>query len=183
LGALLTGQPRSEQTGRAARSRVSPLHVDLDVPPRDSAGLVGDKADRDDHNKDQIRPQHPFQRRVSRPSGKTKMLRAMRKISGVPMAPLRSTAVAAGRGACGSRAPHGGRCRAPPSHTPPAKQEPALRVPRLALGHQHPQQAEGQCESKSRAVARSPQIASQVSQGHPGGYQRQPERAEEDSHR
>ena len=59
-----------------------------------------------------------------------------------------------------------------------AQQEPALRVAGLPAGHQRPQQAAGQRQRRSGTVARGLQVAGQVGQGQPGGYQHQPERAE-----
>lgn len=66
-------------------------------------------------------------------------------------------------------------------HYPQAKQEPALRVPGLAPGHQHPEQAAGQSERRGKPVFRGPQVAGEAGQQHPGGYQRKTESAEDHS--
>ena len=60
-----------------------------------------------------------------------------------------------------------------------AEQEPALGVPGLAAGHEQPQQTGAHGEHHRGAVAGDLRVAGQVGQRHPGGQQRQPERAEE----
>jgi hypothetical protein len=63
------------------------------------------------------------------------------------------------------------------------EQEPALRVPGLAPGYQHPHQAAGQREHWSEAVTSSLWVAGEVDQGHPGCDKRKTEPTQDHSRR
>jgi len=59
-----------------------------------------------------------------------------------------------------------------------AEQKPALWVPGLTPGHQHPHQTADQAGRHGGTIAGDLQVAGERGQQHPGGDKRQAERAE-----